>query len=653
MTISRITSRAIIEIALFSLVINVLLLIQPLYLLQVYDRVLSSGSMDTLIYISFIALAGMAVLGLLEYVRSVYAARVANQFDAALASNALVASLYGPKAQSGDIQPVQDLATIRNFISSRTIFFLFDLPFAPIFLVLLYFIHPMLFFGTLAGALILVGLMLANEFATRKVSAEHTAGTAETMALAQTYTRNSDTIRALGMPINLAEHWGERLGKTMAVNDGIQNTNSIFSSLSRFVRMGLQLAILGIGAYYVLLGEMTGGMIFAASIISGRALQPMDQIIGAWRNMQPALKALRRVLPVSRIQLGRREGDVVLPAPNGDLTVENLVYALPGTPPSAEPLIKLTNFQLRAGETVGIIGPSGAGKSTLLRLMAGAIRASRGSVAYDKADINQWLDQDRGKHVGYLGQDIEFLPGTIAQNISRFEPGASEDRIIKAALDAGAHDMIVSRPKGYATEVGPSGERLSSGERQRVGLARALFGDPRFLFLDEPDSNLDTDGQAALERALVAAKSAGKTIVIISHRGPLVKLFDRLMVFRGGTMEMLGPTAAVLQKLASLVPQGPAVEPANQQASRVTPVVHAKAPTPSVQAPPDHGETAPGDSPTHASASSRSYQARPFAGSWKTGNVQPLRPVSASASEAEASEGKPVLPSSAKPESAP
>lgn len=570
MTISRIFGRAILEIGLFSMVINILLLVQPIYLLQVYDRVLAAGSIETLVYITMIALAGLGVLGLLESVRSIYAARVANRLDAALAGNAVFLSLYSPKAASGDIQAVQDLSAVRNFINSKTLFYLFDLPFAPLFLILLYFVHPMLFFVTLAGALILVGLMVANQFATARMTADHSRTSYETIGLAQIFARNSDTIRALGMTLNVVEFWGGRMSETISQNDRLQQTNSWFSAMSRFVRLALQIAILGIGAYYVLKGEMTAGMIFASSIISGRALQPMDQIIGVWRQVQTTWTSAKRLMPLAKIQMQRRDDEILLPAPMGAVTADNLTYILPQAQPGAEPLINQVSFVIRPGECVGIIGPSGAGKSTLARLIAGALRPSRGSVAYDKADIAQWRDADRGKHVGYLGQDIEFLPGSISQNISRFEPNVAEGEVIKAARHAGAHDLIVSRPKGYSTDLGPGGERLSAGERQRIGLARAFFGNPSILILDEPNSNLDNDGQMALDQAIAGAKAQGKTVIVVLHRGPLMRLCDRLMVIRAGKLDLFGPTEAVLQRLVQPnqqpTPQSPSPQQPPQQA---------------------------------------------------------------------------------------
>ncbi|MCB1417708.1 MAG: type I secretion system permease/ATPase [Notoacmeibacter sp.] len=551
MPLSRILGRAVAEIGIFSFVLNMLLLVQPIYLLQVYDRVLVSTSIDTLAYISLIALAGIAVLAVLESVRTIYAARVANSMDAALAGKALYAAMMTPAGRAADIQLVQDLSTLRGFINSKTLFYLFDLPFAPIFLILLYFVHPALFYLSVAGASILVLLVVLNQLTTRKYLQATGQKNAEAMASAHLFARNAETVRALGMDFSVLEYWGGHMGKVISENDAYQRINSVFSAVSRFVRIALQIAILGVGAYLVLKGEMTAGMIFASSIISGRALQPLDQIIGAWRHLQTAWISLRRLAPLSRLTIDRRDGEVLLPAPSGAIVADGISYALPAAAGHAEPVLKPMSFSISAGECIGIVGPSGAGKSTLGRILAGGLRPSRGTVCYDKADISQWIGPDRGQHVGYLGQEIEFFPGTIAQNIARLEPGFDDAKVIAAAQKAGAHEAIVGRPRGYSAVVGPSGDKLSAGERQRVGLARALYGDPRIIILDEPNSNLDGDGQAALEAAVRTAKAEGRTVILILHRGPLLRLCDRVMVVKNGGIDMFAPTAEVADRLAA------------------------------------------------------------------------------------------------------
>lgn len=576
MTLKSIFGRAVLEIGLFSLVVNVLLLFQPLYLLQIYDRVLTSGSMSTLLYITVIFMAAFLLMGFLEAVRSIYASRVANRLDTALASNAMHVAMYGPKAGTGEVPVIQDLTTVRNFITSRTLFFLFDLPFAPLFLLLLYFIHPALFYMTLAGVVLLVIITVANQLMTKGQLSRHARANAESNALAQTFARNNETIRAMGMTFNVIEQWGGKMTEVVRENDGYQWINSLFTGISRFIRMGLQIAILCVGAYYVLAGEMTAGMIFASSIIAGRALQPLDQIIGAWRHVQTAWSAFRRILPLAKLKAGQQEGSVLLPDPTGAITAENLTYFLPNATPGSEAVIKRLNFTIRAGECLGIVGPSGAGKSTLARLLVGAIRPAQGSVSYDSADIGQWLDADRGRHVGYLGQEIEFFPGTIAQNIARFEPDFKDEDVILAARKAGAHELIVGRVKGYATDLGPTGERLSGGERQRLALARAFYGNPAILVLDEPNSNLDKDGEMALETAIRGAKADGRTVIIITHRPSVAPLCDRLLVMRQGMMDMLGPTQAVLEALAkgdrgrpAAAPSGSPASPAGEKAAQV------------------------------------------------------------------------------------
>lgn len=547
-----ITGRAVLEIAVFSLVVNILLLVQPIYLLQIYDRVLVSNSQDTLVYLTVIAVFALFVLGALEALRSVYAARVANRLDAALSSKALYASLHSPKGADGELTLVHDVNKVRNFLVSKTVFFLFDLPFTPLFLVVLYFVHPSLFYVTLAGAVLLIGVVIANQITTRRQLGAYNSAGNETLALAQSFMKNTDSVRALGMSGNAIERWGGRLAEGLAENDGFQVRNSVFAGLSRFIRLGLQVAIMGIGAYYVLAGEMTAGMIFAVSIISGRALQPLDQIIGAWRQIVTSVGSFRRLAKLAQSNIGEENASVTPDAPEGMIRAENLTYFMPGAPPGTEPVIKRLSFAIRPGECIGIIGPSGAGKTTLLRLLAGAARPSQGAVFYDAVDISSWEETDRGRHVGFLGQTIEFFPGTIAENIARLDPDLDEKAVTGAARLAGVADLITSRPNSYSTMVGPGGEQLSGGELQRIGLARALYGSPRLVFLDEPNSNLDEAGEVALLKALTEARKDGVTVVVVTHRQGILAICDRLMLLNRGAIEMFAEPREVASKLNAL-----------------------------------------------------------------------------------------------------
>jgi PrtD family type I secretion system ABC transporter len=560
-------SKSLIEIGIFSTIANVLLLISPLYLLQVYDRVLPASSMNTLVYLTLFAVGGLAVLGILELVRSLYANRFAARFDVQLGSAAFIAAMNGSRAGLGDVQPLRDLATIRSFIASRALFFLFDLPFGPFFILLLYFIHPLLFAITLAGTAVMVAVALLNQAATSRSGREAGDTLAATMNFAQTFARNFETVRALGMVSSIVEFWGGRFSDSLRASDKVARSNAVYGGLSRTIRMVLQLAVLGVGAYLVLLEEMTAGMIFAASIISGRALQPLDQIVGSWRQVIDASQAWKRISALAKLDSIEKPVSVELPAPKGVLALEQVVYFLPNADPGAPPLIKRVSFAADAGEIVAIIGPSQAGKSTLARLIVGAIKPRSGVVRIDGADIQSWESDQIGRHMGYLSQEVELFPGTISQNIARFEADPSDEKIIAAAQRAQVHKLILGLANGYATVIGPMGVRLSGGERQRIGLARAFYGDPKILVLDEPNANLDAEGEAALEQAIITARLEKRTVLIITHRPSIAAKCDRVLMLRDGQIELYGPAQDVLQRLA----QGQ-TKPAQQPAATNEPV---------------------------------------------------------------------------------
>ncbi len=560
-------SKSLIEIGIFSTIANVLLLISPLYLLQVYDRVLPASSMNTLVYLTLFAVGGLAVLGILELVRSLYANRFAARLDVQLGSAAFIAAMNGSRAGLGDVQPLRDLATIRSFIASRALFFLFDLPFGPFFILLLYFVHPLLFAITLAGAVVMVAVALLNQAATSRSGREAGDTLAATMNFAQTFARNFETVRALGMVSSIVEFWGGRFSDSLRASDKVARSNAVYGGLSRTIRMVLQLAVLGVGAYLVLLEEMTAGMIFAASIISGRALQPLDQIVGSWRQVIDASQAWKRISALAKLDSIEKPVSVELPAPKGVLALEQVVYFLPNADPGAPPLIKRVSFAADAGEIVAIIGPSQAGKSTLARLIVGAIKPRSGVVRIDGADIQSWESDQIGRHMGYLSQEVELFPGTISQNIARFEADPSDEKIIAAAQRAQVHKLILGLANGYATVIGPMGVRLSGGERQRIGLARAFYGDPKILVLDEPNANLDAEGEAALEQAIITARLEKRTVLIITHRPSIAAKCDRVLMLRDGQIELYGPAQDVLQRLA----QGQ-TKPAQQPAATNEPV---------------------------------------------------------------------------------
>ena len=576
---------SLIEIGIFSAATNALLMVSPLYLLQVYDRVLPASSINTLIYISLLALAALALLGLLEIVRSYYADRVAARLDTEIGSAAFLTSMTGPRASLGDVQPLRDLATIRAFVSSRALFFLFDLPYSPIFIALLYLVHPVLFYTTVIGAAVMVGVAIANQMATAKSGQQASDAMMASMNMAQSFGRNFETVGALGMVSNTTEVWGKKFAESLNLSAQVSRRNAFYGGVSRTLRMVLQTAIMGVGAYLVLEGEMTAGMIFASSIISGRALQPLDQIIGGWRQVVDASRAWTRLKSINKDATNATKDTVELPDLKGAIAVEAVIYFPPNADRTADPLIKKISFRVEPGETVAMIGPSRAGKSTLARLIVGAIKPHSGTIRLDGADIQNFDADQLGRHIGYLSQEVELFPGTIAENISRFDPTPDDAAIVRAAELAETHKLVLGQKNGYATPIGPTGVRLSGGERQRIGLARAFYGDPKVIILDEPNANLDAEGEQALERAVLQAKQRGTTVMLITHRPSIAAKCDRILMLREGQIEMYGAAQDVLQKLA----QGAA--PANQ------PRPPAPAAAPAAAQPAQH-EAAPAASPS-------------------------------------------------------
>ncbi|RVD40430.1 type I secretion system permease/ATPase [Mesorhizobium sp. M4B.F.Ca.ET.019.03.1.1] len=548
--------RAVTDVGLFSLLINILLLVIPLYLLQVYDRVLPSSSVETLAYLSVIAVLALAFLGFLDAVRAIYSQRIAATVDRTLGASTFAASLGARYA--GGLSPLRDLASVCAFIRSRGVAVLFDLPFAPAFLALLYLIHPVLFWLTLAGAVLLLLLVVANQLAIGRNDALSAERSALASRAEQAFERNAETLRAMGMIENAARVWGRHVGEALILHDRSSSANAIFSGASRALRMMLQLAILGAGAWLVLQGQMTAGMIFASSLVSSRALQPLDQLIGSWRQIVDARRAWKRLATALAAHPAKAR-KLTLPDPSGAISAQDVFFIAPNTPLGAEPILKRLNFQIGAGEAVAIVGPSGAGKSTLARLLVGAAQPTGGSVRIDGADLRTWDENQVGRHIGYLAQEVELFPGSIGDNVARFDPEAADPAIIAAAGRAGAHELILALRDGYQTVVGPSDRTLSGGERQRIGLARAFYGNPRILVLDEPSTHLDGGGEMALEAALAAARAAGVTTIVITHRPSIAAACDRVMLLRGGVIEAFGPSGEVLRQ--PVTGKGPAAQP--------------------------------------------------------------------------------------------
>ena len=468
--------RGILILAAFTFVVDMLLLVQPLYMLQIYDRIIPSRSLDTLIFLSLIAVGALLLLGALEALRGMIASRLAAQIDVVAGSDTFRAALAGQGANLGDVQPLRDLAAVRSFLGGRTLFAFLDLPFAPIFIGLLYFIHPNLFWLTLIGAVVLALLALANQRASDKLAAETSSGQLAAINVAQAFARNSESVQAMGMSGNAIHVWGQYEADVLKRQEQLNRTSAAYTGLSRFLRLGLQIAILGYGGYLVVLGEMTAGMIFASSLISSRGLQPIDQIIAGWRSFVDMRKTWDR-LQNALNQAPRRLAPTELPAPEGNLTIDHITV-FPPTQAPADPILRNINATIPAGECLVVLGESGAGKSTLVRALVGSLSPRAGAVRLDGSDIRHW-DRDRlGQHIGYLSQDVELLPGSIARNISRFLPDADDNDIVTAARKAHVHDLIAKLPHGYDTAIGPGGYRLSGGQKTARRPCPRLFRQP-------------------------------------------------------------------------------------------------------------------------------------------------------------------------------
>jgi ATP-binding cassette subfamily C protein len=530
--------------ALFSLAINCLYLASPLYMLQVYDRVISSGSVVTLVMLSLVLVASIIALAGLDMVRAQVLTRASVKLDRMLGSRVIAATLESGAGTATRSQPLRDFDNFRQFVTGSGIHAFFDLPWAPIYIGVIFLLHPWLGAFACASATVLIILALANEALVRRPLKEANELAAQNYNFTEMSLRNSEVVRAMGMLEGLLGRWSRERSGVLVRQTQASDRAAFMSSLIRLLRLLMQSLILGLGAYLVLERQATAGAMFAAGLLLSRGLQPVEQIVGTWRQFisaQGAFGRVRRLLESSE----NRGGALKLPRPKGTISVKNLNFALPETPTL---LLRGISFQLEAGEALGIIGPSGAGKSTLARQIVGILSPTSGAVRLDGADVSIWPRDDLGRYVGYLPQDIELFADSVAANISRFRAGADGD-VIEAARLAGVHDMILRLPNGYDTQVGEGGAVLSGGYRQRIALARAVFGIPSLVVLDEPSSNLDSEGDDALNRCAIALKRLGSTVVIVSHRPATLGAVDKILFLRDGAVEMYGSRSEVVAQL--------------------------------------------------------------------------------------------------------
>jgi len=552
----------------FSLAINLLMLATPLYMMQVFDRVLSSRSGDTLVMLTLITVLAIGVLALLEAIRAQMLVRIGNWLDDRLGptvfAGALRAALRSDPARAS--QGLRDLSTMRGFITGPTVTPLLDAPWAPIFIIALFALHPLLGLIGLGGGVVLFGLALINEIVTKQPLRNANLAASRTHQRAEAALRNAEVIRAMGMGEGVLRLWRRDGAGTNAAQRAAGTRGGVILAFSKFSRLLVQTVILGAGAWLVIHQEASAGAMFASSFLLGRALAPVENAIGTWKSLVAARLAHRRLDELVSALPDEAKG-MELPRPVGELVVERLVFVPPG---AEEPSLRGVGFELAPGEVLGIIGPSAAGKSTLARLIAGTWSPTAGKVRLDGADIAVWHDSGGSQHVGYLPQDIELFAGTVRDNIARLGD-ATPTAVIEAAKLVGLHEIIMRLPRGYNSEIGEAGLRLSGGQRQRIGLARAVFGRPRLVVLDEPNASLDHEGEEALHHAIARLKEMGTTIVMIAHRPSVLGLADKLLVLRNGTVDAYGSRAEVIAKLNAPGANRRAAVPMQKQVEQTQP----------------------------------------------------------------------------------
>ena len=527
--------------------VNLLMLVPPMYMLQVYDRVLTTQSVDTLLMLTLVVVFFFAVMGGLELVRSRMLVRVGNRLDTTINERLYGAmfrrSLMVQGTQSA--QPLSDLTSLRQFLTGNGLFAFFDAPWVPIYLGVLFLFHPWLgVFATCAG-IILLALAIANEKSTKKLLAEASSEQIQAQNLANSNLRNAEVLHAMGMLPGIMGRWSKRHHEYLAKQSQASDRAGILTNASKVLRLLFQSMILGLGALLVLRGDMTPGMMIAGSIIMGRALAPIDQMIGGWKGFVNARGAYGRLNELLT-QIPAEEKRMSLPSPRGDVSLEGVAAAPPGVRMAT---IRGVNFSADSGEHIGIIGPSAAGKSTLARVLLGIWPSQVGDVRLDGGVITQYNRDELGPYIGYLPQDVELFDGTVSENIARFG-NLDAHKVVEAARIAGVHEMILELPNGYDTVISSNSGALSGGQRQRVGLARAVYGHPVLVVLDEPNANLDDAGERALAQAIQQLKEAGTTLFVISHRTSILKNMDKLLVMKEGQVSMFGPRDEVLAQFA-------------------------------------------------------------------------------------------------------
>lgn len=537
----------------FSGVINLLMLTPAVYMLQVYDRALVSSNVTTLLMLTLLVVGLYVLMALLEVVRSSVLIRVGNRLDMMLNKRVFGAAFERNLRRAGGnpAQALQDLAQVRQFLTGNGLFAFFDAPWTPIYLLVIYLVHPLLGLITLIGSLLLVSLAYLTEITTRKPLAEANQASVVSGSFANNNLRNAEVIEAMGMLPAIRQRWFGNHMRILEKQTLASDRAAYINGTTRFVRVTLQSLILGTGALLAIEGKITPGMMIACSILSGRALAPVELAISTWKQLLTCRGSWGRLATLLQ-DFPAQKPAMPLPKPVGMLSVEGAFVNAPG---AAQVILRNISFNLAPGEALGVIGPSASGKSTLARLIVGVWPAQGGKVRLDGADVFQWNKEELGPWLGYLPQDVELFEGSVAENIARFGE-IDGDAVILAAKQAGVHEMILRLPQGYDSQLSADGGSLSGGQKQRIGLARALYGDPSLIVLDEPNASLDDVGEAALAQALIDLKRRGKTLVLISHRPTVLNMVDKVLLLRDGAVQMFGSRDEVFNALrqASVMP---------------------------------------------------------------------------------------------------
>lgn len=543
----RAVRRNIAFVMVLTLGTNVLILSIPIYLFQISDRVLTSRSVDTLVMLTLVIVGAVVVQTMLDALRRFILMRSAVEVAARLGAPILSAAAHASLHSNGkEYQTLADLQQVRGFLVSGTLISFLDVPFAPLFIVVIFMVHPDLGMIVVGTSLLLLVIALINQKMTARPFAEANLAQSRANMHLDSMARNSQIINALAMVPEAVRIWGADTATSLTAQVRAQDRNIVFASMSRGVRLLTQIAMLGWGAYLAIEGEITGGMVIAASIIAGRALAPIEGSIEGWNSFLLSRAAYGRIADLMRRSRSRFER-LVLPQPEGRLDVERLLYVPGGT---KQVILNAVSFHLDPGETLAVIGNSGAGKTTLGKMLVGSILPTSGNVRLDLMDIRNWNPRQLGECIGYVPQDVQLFPGTIKDNIGRMRDDATDAQVHRAAVLADVHDMIAALPHGYETVVAADGSPLSGGQKQRVALARAFFGNTRMLVLDEPNSNLDANGDQALARAIQHAKDSKITVVVITQKPSLLRAVDKIMMISNGTIALFGLRDQVLQKLA-------------------------------------------------------------------------------------------------------